>query len=301
MEKPLIAIFKSLFLFFLLSVFSSPLIARDDTRIWLAPGNSPKIEREVILVLPGLGDSRKGRNAQEKFFRDRGYDVYIPDFLDRHSFAESVKNLARFYDEQGLSEYKKVHVFCYILGAFALNEFLLSRDTHNIATIVYDRSPLQERAPYVVAEAIPGLGRLAVGNVVIDFSEVTYSPIVDTTLKIGIIVESKATRLIRIFKKTALQPGPISWDPADLNQSYRDIHFTRLNHDQMYYRFDVVGEEIFHFIQKAEFSDHSMDMAYTWNPFKPWRQKDEKSVLEKSSVSGYQPSGNFYIKWFNYQ
>ncbi|MEZ4825608.1 MAG: hypothetical protein R3C61_04835 [Bacteroidia bacterium] len=284
---------------FLLSGFA--LKGKNDTRIILSDSKLPRAAREAILVLPGLGDSHRGRNAQVKFFANRGYDVYIPDFLDRKSYQKSVENLAAFYHSSGLTEYKKVHAFCYILGSYAINDFLAGLETHNIETIIYDRSPLQERAPYVVATAIPGIGKLVVGNVVIDFNTVSYSPMPDTTIRVGLIVESKATRLIRIFKKTALKPGPVSWAPDSLHQAYDDIHYTRLNHDQMYHRFDVVGEEILYFLNNGEFSPNSVDMAYSWNPFKPWKKRDEKSVSGNSRFPQNQPEGVFIQKWFEYQ
>ncbi|MEZ4775080.1 MAG: hypothetical protein R3D00_17985 [Bacteroidia bacterium] len=301
MKKLFYLVFKSLVFLILVSLFLHEVKGKNDSRIILVESPLPKNQREAILILPGLGDSRKGRNAQEKFFSDRGYDVYIPDFLDRNSFEGSVENLSGFYEMYDLAAYKKIHAFCYILGAFAMNEFLAGRTSHNIATIVYDRSPLQERAPFVVVEAIPRLGRLVVGKVVADFSTVSYLPFNDTSVSVGIVVESKATRLIRMFKKTALRPGPVSWNPADLNQGYQDIHFTRLNHAQMYHRFDVVGDEIMYFIENAQFSPRSVDTAYTWNPYKPWRKKDEKSVSPNNSLSGSQPSGVFILKWFDYQ
>ena len=65
-------------------------------------------EKEAILVLPGLGDGRKGRKHQQRFFQNKGYDLFIPDFHDRKSFDGSLENLVQFFETQKLREYKKL-------------------------------------------------------------------------------------------------------------------------------------------------------------------------------------------------
>lgn len=266
--------FQIILISLLITGFSISGYARGGTRISLADTHLAKSEREAILILPGLGDSRKGRNAQEEFFSNRGYDVYIPDFLDRKSFESSVANLANFYEEYGLNEYRKVHAFCYILGAFAINRVIDQMDHHNIATIVYDRSPLQERAPRVVVDRISVIGQIAAGKVVKDFSTVEYLPMTDTSVQVGILIESKATVLIKTFKNTALSYGPVSWEPEDLNQFYDDHHYTWLNHAQMYTRFDVIGDEVMSFIRYGKFTNNAVKEPYNWDHFKKYREKE---------------------------
>ena len=62
----------------------------------------PRSEKEAILILPGLGDSKKGRKAQANQFGTVSYDLFIPNYIDRDSYENTQKNLADFYEEQKL-------------------------------------------------------------------------------------------------------------------------------------------------------------------------------------------------------
>jgi hypothetical protein len=229
-----------------------------------------KGEKEALLILPGFGDNRKRRKAQKKFFAECGYDLYIPNYKNRKSIANTVQNLYDFYHDHGLDQYKKVHVFSYILGSWVLNTYINQYGKENIATIIYDRSPLQERAPRVIKDRIPAIGKMLKGKVLFEMSRMAYPPIPMQGIKIGIIVESKATKLIKIFKKTALSYGPIDWKNLDFKQPNDDLIFTPLNHDQLYTRFDVIGEDILHFIKAGTFTDAARRMPYDWDVFKAW-------------------------------
>lgn len=235
--------------------------------------HNPKIakgEKEALLILPGFGDNRKRRKAQKKYFADCGYDLYIPNYKNRKSIAGTVQNLHDFYHEHELDQYKKVHVFAYILGAWVLNTYINQYGKENIATIIYDRSPLQERAPRVVRDRIRTIGKTMKGKVLLEMSRVTYPPIPKQGIKIGILVECKATKLIKMFKKTALSYGPIDWKNLDFNQAHDDLVYTPLNHDQFYTRFDVIGEDMLHFLKEGTFSTTARRIPYEWDVFKAW-------------------------------
>ena len=234
----------------------------------------PKAKKEALLILPGLGDSNRGRRHQKRYFTNRGYDLFIPDFKDRKSIEATVLKLEKFFFDNHLDEYKKVHVFSYIMGSWVLNKFIQKNGRLNIASIVYDRSPLQERAPRVIAERIPLIGTIAVGKVVIDMSNMTYPSIEKEDLRIGILVESRATPLIKLFRKRTLSYGDIDWHILDFQQKYNDLIYIPLNHDEMYLRFDVVGHDILHFIETGEFTKDSRRIPYDWDAFKT--QKEEK-------------------------
>ncbi len=231
-----------------------------------------KGEKEAILIMSGFGDSNKGRKNQKAYFDSTGYDLYIPDFLSKKSFAQSYENFKQFYAFQKMEEYNKVHVLAYILGAWILNSYIIEEGKQNISTIVYDRSPLQERAPKVVNEKIPLLGRMVAGQVLEDLTLIDY-PTIDTTgLKIGVIIESKASPLIRKFKKKTMSYGAIDWNNPDLNQIYHDKIYTRLHHDEMYVTFNEIGAEIMCFIRTAKFPDTARREAFDWDPFKKYRE-----------------------------
>ncbi len=230
--------------------------------------NVPLHHKEALIILPGLEDSKKGRRNQKEYFEQTKYDLYIPLFLSKNSFDQTVENFAHFYESNNLASYKKVHVISYILGSWVLNTYINEYGHQNISTIIYDRSPLQERAPRVVRDRIPLLGRLAKGKILDQLSHLPYPSINKEEINIGIIVENKATRLIRHFKKQTLSYGPINWDNLDFKECHDDLFFVPLNHDQMYTSFDIIGEDILHFIQKGTFKEDSKRTAYKWDVFK---------------------------------
>ena len=224
-------------------------------------------EKEALIILPGFGDSKKGRRHQKKYFKNVGYDLYIPDYIDRRSYACTIDRFTKLYNTYRLEEYKRVHIFSYILGSYVLNEFINESGKKNIKTIVYNRSPLQERAPRVVVERIPLIGRIFAGKVLNEFSKVSYTPILNDEINIGVIVENKATPLIRTFRKLTMSYGSIDWNNLDLNQSYDELIYTPLNHDEMYYSFDVIGLDILEFIKYSRFTKEARYIPYDWDPF----------------------------------
>jgi hypothetical protein len=227
----------------------------------------PLAEKEALIILPGLGDSKKGRNNQKLYFENVGYDLFIPDYIDKESFQATVKKFTQFFEDQKLNEYKKVHVFSYILGSWTINTFINNQGAQNISTIIYDRSPLQELAPRVISERIPRIGRMVSGDIIEDFSKINYPPIFNDEMHIGIIIESKATPLLRMFRKTVMSYGSIDWSNLDMSQSYDELIYTRLNHDEMYYSFDEIGEDILEFIKHSKFRATSRNIPFKWDPF----------------------------------
>ena len=231
-------------------------------------------EKEAILIIPGFGSRIYGNRKQEKYFTNKGYDVFIPKYIGRESIDQCLGKLEKFINKNKLADYKKVHVFTYIIGGWVLNEYIKTHPENNIASIVYDRSPLQERAPFVLVKDIPVLIRMVSGKVMKDFSDTPYSPIKKEKIKVGIIIESKATKLIRNHKKTALSLGEVKWDVKSLNQECDDYIYTRLNHDEMYSRFDIVGDEFFNFFKTGKFSDNAIREPYSWDAFVPFKENN---------------------------
>lgn len=233
--------------------------------------NIAKSEKEALLILPGFSDSKKRRKKQKAFFEKLGYDLYIPDYHSRTSFALTVENLAAFYEAEGLGSYKKVHVFSYIIGSWAINTFIEENGRKNIKTIIYDRSPLQERAPQIIEETIPLLGEMSKGKVLADFSKTPYPVMEQAGINIGIIVESKATKLMKFFRKKVLSYGAVQWDAAFFQQNFDDLIYTPLNHTQMYSRFDIIGGDIIHFLAYGQFRKTTRRIPYEWDAFKKWK------------------------------
>jgi hypothetical protein len=229
--------------------------------------DKPRSEKQAILLIPGLDETNKGRRTMADYFSKLEYDLFIPDYVDEDSFEGSVDNFTSFFEEQRLEEYESIHVVSYILGTWVLNRFINEKLPDNIQTIIYDRSPLQERAALVATEKIPLLARIAIGDVVEDFSKLPYTPIEKGDIRIGILVESKATALIRFFEKETMAKGNITWTNLDFKQSHDDMMYVPLNHDEMYFEFDLLGPEILHFIEHGSFSAEARRTWFDWDPF----------------------------------
>jgi len=230
-------------------------------------------DKELLIILPGLGGGGGERRKIRRFFQNRGYDVYIADYISRKSVEESVENLKKGINDIRANEYNKVHFFTYIMGSWTLNLYLQKYKLTNLSTIVYDRSPLQERAPGIAAENLKVLSRILLGKVVKDLAQIDYPPVNKKGIRIGLIIENRATPLMRLFKKKTLQMGSIYWEVDSLHQEYNDYYYTWLNHDQMYDKVDIVGNEVLHFISHGAFSPKARKRVYEGDPFKKYREK----------------------------
>src|SRR5688500_6755145 len=121
-----------------------------------ASASTPK--RDALLVLPGFG---YGRTA-DKAFRSvavqaagEGVDLYVAPFVTRSGLGTSGAKLERFIREHRLDRYERLHVFAFIAGAWTLNPLVERHQPANLATVIYDRSPFQERAPRIAAAKLP--------------------------------------------------------------------------------------------------------------------------------------------------
>ena len=247
--------------------FSTLLFAAKKERIFISDSSKPPSEKEAILILPGFGSKIHGTKQIAEFFFNKGYDVFIPDYIARNSIADCVDNLDKFIAKYKLLGYKNVKVFSYIVGSWTINTWINKHPENNIITIVYDRSPLQERAPFALIKDMPHIIRLVSGKIMREFSVTAYPPLYDKKINKGIMIESTATKLIIKHKKSALSLGPVRWDAASLNQTNNDAIYTWLNHDDMYSRFDVIGNEILYFMANNKFTDGAKREPYTDDPF----------------------------------
>lgn len=259
------------FLFYLIFCLNQSNFAQG--RIFVESSSISKAEREAILILPGFGSKVFGTKKIAKFFKNKGYDVYIPKYISRKSVEQSVENVDQFVFKHGLKEYKKLHVFSYIFGTWTINLWIKEHGKCNISTMVFDRSPLQERAPEALIKDSPILAKVLFGDVMSDFCNTVYIPINDTAILKGIFIETYATRLINKHKKTALKNGSVTFDVQALNQSYTDFCYIPLNHDEMYQQLDVFGNEVLNFIKDGSFSTKIKQNSFLENPFVKFEKK----------------------------
>ena len=121
----------------------------------IRPSLSPsKPKGDALLVLPGFGYSRDGEKALRSLaaaMAGEGVDLYVPTYVTRAGLAPSRAKLERFIRENRLDRYERLHVFAFIAGAWTLNPLVERHELPNLATVIYDRSPFQERAPRIAA------------------------------------------------------------------------------------------------------------------------------------------------------
>lgn len=223
------------------------------------PSTSPVAPaREALLVLPGFGYSAGGERAIKALapvMRAEGLDLYVPRFIRRSGLDDSREHLRRFVREQRLDRYQRVHVFAFLAGGWTFNA-LVEDETllPNIASIVYDRSPYQERAPRIAADKLRVLSWLRYGPVLFDFAKAPYRPLPRTDIKVGLIVETVPTGFVKRFGKTARSYGPFAFECQTFKQPYDDCIFVAVNHNQLYPRFGEIWPELHAFIRDGRFS-----------------------------------------------
>ncbi len=244
-----------------MSVFS---FGRDT--IYLQAGSQPKSEREAIVILAGLGSKVHNERKIAQYFKDRGYDIYQPSYIYRKGIDKGVNKLERFSKKHGLNSYKKVHFFCYIIGSWTFNRWYKKISLTNIETIIYDRSPLQERAPYVLMKDSKFIAQLVIGQVNHELATTPYPPITNFKGKIGLLIETIPTKLILRHRKTAISLGPVDWSVGFLHQEYTDYFYAPVNHDEMYTHIEKVGPEIMSFIKTGKFGEKANRIAPNSNP-----------------------------------
>lgn len=122
--------------------------------------------QQALLVLVGLGSKSSNWKAIAQCFDTLPMDIFVPDFISNDSLDACTDNLAIFIAQQDLSTYKELHVFAYILGGAVFNRYLADHELPNLTSILYDRSPWQERAPKVIIDTVPWLARLTIGQTI---------------------------------------------------------------------------------------------------------------------------------------
>lgn len=234
--------------------------------VYMQSGPQPKNEREAIVILAGLGSKVHNERKIAKYFKDKGYDIYQPSYIYRKGIDKGVDKLGRFSQKHELNSYKKIHFFCYIIGSWTFNRWYHQSGLTNIETILYDRSPLQERAPYVLMKDSQLIARLVIGKVNRELATAPYPPLTNFNGKVGLLIETVPTKLILRHQKTASSLGPITWSVDSLKQEYTDYFYAPVNHDEMYTDIEKVGPEVIHFIKTGNFGIKANRIAPNHDP-----------------------------------
>jgi hypothetical protein len=222
------------------------------------PAVSPiKPATDALLVLPGFGYGSKGEQTFRSLARSMaadGIDLYLPTFISRSGLDESRARLQRFVRDQRLERYERVHVFAFLAGGWTFNPLAGAETLPNLTTVVYDRSPFQERAPRVAMEKVRVLAWLKFGSVLFDVARTPYPPLDVPDVRVGLVVETVPTPFIKKFAKAAEKQGPYSFQCDALNQRYDDCLFVAINHNDLYERFADVWPDVRAFIREGRFT-----------------------------------------------
>jgi len=254
---------------FLLLLLFMPVFLWSKDIVSIPEPSVAKSEKEALLILVGFGSKTHNVKHIAAYFSNKGYDLYQPDYIRRKGIAKGVEKLDAFITEHDLKAYGKVHVFCYLVGGWTFNSWLSANELPNLSTIIYDRSPLQERAPFALMEDMPFLITLAVGKIMGEFAETPYKAINLRAVKIGLLIEDRPTKLIMKHRKSAAKLGPVDWDPQSLQQEADDYCFVPLNHDDFYEAFGIIGPSIFEFIRDGKFAATANRKQPLTDPFIP--------------------------------
>jgi hypothetical protein len=241
------------------------------------PSLSPSKPRtEALLVLPGFGYGRAGEKALRTLVASmaaEGFDLYVPTYVSRSGLSESRARLERFIRDHRLDLYDRLHVFAFIAGAWTFNPLVETQGLRNLATVVYDRSPFQERAPRIAAEHLHFLTWVRYGSPVFDVARTPYSPLPAPDVKVALMVETTPTSFIKRHEKAARGYGPFRFECDAFTQRYDDCLYLSMNHDELYVRFADVWPELLAFIRTGRFTTAANRTLPTGDPLAGARQR----------------------------
>ncbi len=253
-----------LLFFVLIFWMQAPASAKDWVNI---NAEKPISEKTALVIFNGFGGSKSGCKAQMAFWEDRGMDVLIPDVLLRKSLDDSSAALREFAQEYHLEDYAEVKAICYIAGAYLMHTYVAEWGLPNLSQVIYDRSPTQERAPRAVMDRFPMVGVLALGPVLRDLSNVDWPEPPAAHVLRGLMVENRATSIMRILESEARAMGPLEYNWQKIDPLAADAFHLPLDHDMMYIRWDILGEPCLHFFEHGAFPADLPRERLNDNPF----------------------------------
>jgi hypothetical protein len=216
-----------------------------------------KPKGDALLVLTGFGYGRAGEKALRSLapaMASEGVELYIPDYITRSGLTESRAKLERFIHDNRLDRYERLHVFAFIAGAWTLNPLVERNALPNLTSVIYDRSPLQERAPRIAADNLRFLAWAKFGSTVFDLAKTPYPRLTAPSVKVALMVESTPTSFIRRYERLAREQGPFRFECDAFLQRYDDCLYLPMNHDELYVRFAEAWPELLTFMRTGRFT-----------------------------------------------
>ena len=224
----------------------------------IRPTLMPTPRSEALLILPGFGyggGAERTLRALAPTLAADGIDLFVPSYISRRGLDAGREHLRDFIREQRLERYDRLHVFAFIAGGWTLNPLAESPGLPNLATVVYDRSPLQERAARIATDHLQLLTWIRYGTPVFDFARTPYPPLAASRARVGLLVETRPTTFVRKRAAAARKYGPFRFDCDSFGQPHDDCAFVAMSHDQIYQRFFEVLPEVVAFIRTGRFSN----------------------------------------------
>ncbi|MEY2937537.1 MAG: hypothetical protein RL062_126 [Bacteroidota bacterium] len=253
-------------LFFIFLGFTS--FAKD--KIIVNDVTVPVEKREAILLLNGFGSLYHTDKNQIKALAHQGFDLLIPDYIDRKSIQDCVKNVESFYQENQLSQYKAIHVFSYIVGSWTVNQWIAHYHPNNIASIIYDRSALQETVPQILDNENPFLSKVLFGKIMHDIATMPYPVLNAPNFPIAMIIECKASHIL--YKKRegfAKLPSP-QHNVESFRQPTDNFAYYFQSHDDLYTQLDQISADLIYFYRNGHFPNTVQREPCMDDPFKTY-------------------------------
>ena len=225
---------------------------------------------EALLILPGFGYSGNGEHSLRALageMKSGGVDLYVPTYISRRGLDRSRSRLRQILREHRLDRYQRVHVFAFIAGGWTLNPLVEAQELPNLATVVYDRSPLQERAARIATDDLYLFTWLRYGSPVFDLARTPYPPLTTPQINVGLIVETRPTAFVKRHAASARRYGPIDFDCDGLLQRHDDCLYLAMNHSEVYARFAEIWPHVRAFIRTGRFTDAATRTPPDNDPF----------------------------------
>jgi hypothetical protein len=225
----------------------------------LMPPLSPaRPHEDALLVLTGFGYGRGDGAALADVSRRAsaaGIDVYVPRYITRRSLDSSRRRLADFIRAAHLDRYERVHVFAFIAGAWTLNPLVDLGALPNLATIVYDRSPYQERAPRLAVRDLRVPAWLRYGSTIFDVARTPYQALSRPNVRVGLVIETEPTAFVRRHARPDDLPAASAFDCDAIGERYDDCVHVAMRHGELYTRFAEIWPDVDAFMHTGRFTD----------------------------------------------
>jgi hypothetical protein len=214
---------------------------------------------EALIIMGGFTATVAATEGAAAYFRKNGdYQVFNADFQSKDGLSICVHRFKQYLSEIEMGRYKKVHFFCYIMGGMVLSEFLKQESIPNLGRIVLDRGPLQEQVPIVTIKSYPDVFMRKIwGQTLFDLATTDYRSFANCNAEIGLIIETKPSKLVLFHINQVLNADKLSFEPDTIMNGYKDYTYIPFDHDEMYSRIEEYGSLVRCFLKTGTFGENA--------------------------------------------